>query len=202
MIGKQPIIKPGEGYKQRHPLSPSGVMVGSAFGRRPGISFEVDIPALSHSPTTTNDELMLSGLLYIIGYLLALIGGMTLCIAGISYFFLQEITQWIPFFLSAALSLFVGGGFILGFNSTELNNVRTREIFLLTFLAWLTISIFASLPFVFSNLDLSFTDALFETASAITTTGATVLTNLNTYPKTILLWRALLDGGIGIVIII
>ncbi len=145
---------------------------------------------------------MLSGLLYIIGYLLTLIGGMTLCIAGISYFFLQEITQWIPFFLSAALSLFVGGGFILGFNSTELNNVRTREIFLLTFLAWLTISIFASLPFVFSNLDLSFTDALFETASAITTTGATVLTNLNTYPKTILLWRALLQwfGGIGIVI--
>lgn len=145
---------------------------------------------------------MLSGLLYIIGYLLTLIGGMTLCIAGISYFFLQEITQWIPFFLSAALSLFVGIGFILGFNSTELNNVRTREIFLLTFLAWLTISIFASLPFVFSNLNLSFTDALFETASAITTTGATVLTKLDTYPKTILLWRALLQwfGGIGIVI--
>lgn len=145
---------------------------------------------------------MLSGLLYIIGYLLTLIGGMTLCIAGVSYFFLHEVTQWIPFFLSAALSLFVGIGFILGFNSTELNNVRTREIFLLTFLAWLTISIFASLPFVFSNLNLSFTDALFETASAITTTGATVLTKLDTYPKTILLWRALLQwfGGIGIVI--
>lgn len=145
---------------------------------------------------------MLSGLLYIIGYLLTLIGSMTLCISCISYFILQEATQWIPFFLSAALSLFVGFGLILGFNSTEINNVRTREIFLLTLLAWLTTSIFASLPFVFSNLNLSFTDALFETASAITTTGATVLTKLHTYPKTILLWRALLQwfGGIGIVI--
>lgn len=145
---------------------------------------------------------MFSGLLHIIGYLLTLIGGMTLCMSAISYFIIGEITKWIPFFMSAALSLFIGIGFILGFNSAELNNLRTREIFLLTFLAWLLTSVFASLPFIFSNLDLSFTDALFETASAITTTGATVLTNLDTYPKTILLWRALLQwfGGIGIVI--
>jgi trk system potassium uptake protein TrkH len=145
---------------------------------------------------------MFSGLLHIIGYLLTLIGGMTLCMSAVSYFIIGEITQWIPFFISAALSLFIGIGFILGFNSAELKNVRTREVFLLTFLAWLLTSIFASLPFIFSNLDLSFTDALFETASAITTTGATVLTNLDTYPKTILLWRALLQwfGGIGIVI--
>jgi trk system potassium uptake protein len=145
---------------------------------------------------------MFSGLLHIIGYLLTLIGGMTLCMSAISYFIIGEITQWIPFFISAALSLFIGVGFILGFNSSELKNVRTREIFLLTFLAWLLTSVFASLPFVFSNLGLSFTDALFETASAITTTGTTVLTNLQTYPKTILLWRALLQwfGGIGIVI--
>jgi trk system potassium uptake protein TrkH len=145
---------------------------------------------------------MFSGLLHIIGYLLTLIGGMTLCMSTVSYFIIGEITQWIPFFISAALSLFIGGGLILGFNSSELNNIRTREIFLLTFLAWLLTSVFASLPFVFSNLGLSFTDALFETASAITTTGTTVLTNLQTYPKTILLWRALLQwfGGIGIVI--
>lgn len=145
---------------------------------------------------------MFSGLLHIIGYLLTLIGSMTLGMAAVSYFILGEVTQWIPFFISAAPSIFIGIGFILGFNSSELKNVRTREIFLLTFLAWLLTSIFASLPFIFSNLDLSFTDALFETASAITTTGATVLTNLHTFPKTILLWRALLQwfGGIGIVI--
>ncbi|MCP5322664.1 MAG: TrkH family potassium uptake protein [Candidatus Paracaedibacteraceae bacterium] len=145
---------------------------------------------------------MLLGLLHIIGYLLTLIGGMTLSVAAVSYFFFEEMTQWVAFFLSAALSLFLGGGFILGFKSSTLYNLRTREIFLLTFLAWLFTSVFASLPFVFSNLNLSFTDAFFETVSAITTTGATVLTNVDTYPKTILLWRALLQwfGGIGIVI--
>jgi trk system potassium uptake protein len=145
---------------------------------------------------------MLTSLLYIIGYLLTLIGGMTLCVSAISYFLIDEITQWIPFFLAGMLSLFLGGGFILGFQSALLNNLRTREIFLLTFLAWLLTSIFASLPFLFSNLNLSFTDAFFETVSAITTTGATVLTQINTYPKTILLWRSLLQwfGGIGIVI--
>lgn len=145
---------------------------------------------------------MILGLLHILGYLLTLIGGMTLGVSAISYFIIGDLTQWIPFFLSAALSLFIGIGFILGFQSSALNNLRTREIFLLTFLAWLFTSVFASLPFVFSNLNLSFTDAFFETVSAITTTGATVLTNLHTYPKTILLWRALLQwfGGIGIVI--
>lgn len=145
---------------------------------------------------------MLVSLLHIIGYLLTLIGSMTLCMSAISYFLIDEITQWVPFFLAGMLSLFLGGGLILGFQSAILNNLRTREIFLLTFLAWLLTSIFASLPFIFSNLNLSFTDAFFETVSAITTTGATVLTHIDTYPKTILLWRAFLQwfGGIGIVI--
>lgn len=145
---------------------------------------------------------MLTSLLYIIGYLLSLIGGMTLCVSAISYFLIDEVTQWVPFFLAGMLSLFLGGGLVLGFQSAILSNLRTREIFLLTFLSWLLTSIFASLPFIFSNLNLSFTDAFFETVSAITTTGATVLTHIDTYPKTILLWRALLQwfGGIGIVI--
>lgn len=145
---------------------------------------------------------MVFNLLHIIGYLLTLIGGMTLAVSAISYFIMEEYTLWVSFFFSSALSLFLGGGFILGFRSATLNNLHTREIFLLTFLVWLFTSIFASLPFVLSNLNLSFTDAFFETVSAITTTGATVLTGLDTYPKTILLWRALLQwfGGIGIVI--
>lgn len=145
---------------------------------------------------------MFLSLLHILGYLLIFIGGMTLCVSAVSYFILNDITQWVAFFLSGAFSLFLGGGFILGFRSALVKNLRTREIFLLTFLAWLLTSIFASLPFVFSNLNLSFTDAYFETVSAITTTGATVLIDIHTYPKTILLWRALLQwfGGIGIVI--
>ncbi len=145
---------------------------------------------------------MLLGLMHILGYLLTLIGGITLSVSIISYVFMGELTQWIPFFISAMTSIFIGGGLILGFQSAPLENLQTREIFLLTFLAWILTSIFASLPIALSTLDISLTDTLFETVSAITTTGATVLTNIESYPKTILLWRALLQwfGGVGIVI--
>ena len=59
-----------------------------------------------------------------------------------------------------------------------------------------------ALPFIFSSLELSLTDALFESMSGITTTGSTIITNLNDAPKSILLWRAILQwlGGIGIIV--
>ncbi len=77
-----------------------------------------------------------------------------------------------------------------------------QQAFLLTSLSWLSIAIFGSLPFVFSNLQLSITDSLFESMSGITTTGSTIIINLNDSPKGILLWRALLQwlGGIGIIV--
>ena len=64
------------------------------------------------------------------------------------------------------------------------------------------IALFGSLPFIFSSLELSVTDSIFESMSGITTTGSTVITNLNDAPKAILLWRAILQwlGGIGIIL--
>jgi trk system potassium uptake protein TrkH len=69
-------------------------------------------------------------------------------------------------------------------------------------LSWLSLTIFAAIPFVFSSLDMSFTDAFFEAMSGITTTGSTVITNLDSAPPGILIWRALLQwlGGIGIIV--
>ncbi len=80
--------------------------------------------------------------------------------------------------------------------------ITTRQAFLLTTLSWLVIGIFGALPFAFADLNLSFTDAVFESMSGITTTGATVLTGLDSAPPGILLWRALLQwlGGIGIIV--
>ena len=72
----------------------------------------------------------------------------------------------------------------------------------LTALSWLSIAIFGSLPFVFSNVNFSFTNAFFESMSGITTTGSTIISNLESMPKGILLWRAILQwlGGIGIIV--
>ena len=80
--------------------------------------------------------------------------------------------------------------------------LNLQSAFLLTALSWLSVALFGSLPFIFSNLNLTFTDALFESMSGITTTGSTIIENLNVVPKGILLWRAILQwlGGIGIII--
>ena len=66
----------------------------------------------------------------------------------------------------------------------------------------MTIAIFGSLPFVFSNIELGLTDAFFESMSGITTTGSTIIKDLDNSPKGILIWRALLQwlGGIGIIV--
>ena len=80
-------------------------------------------------------------------------------------------------------------------------DLRVREMFLLTNLAWLMVSAFGALPFVLSHTVGSFTDAIFESVSGVTTTGATVLTGLDSLPKDILLWRSMMQwiGGLGII---
>jgi trk system potassium uptake protein TrkH len=80
--------------------------------------------------------------------------------------------------------------------------LNLQQAFLLTALSWLSIAIFGSLPFVFSSTEFSFTNAFFESMSGITTTGSTIISNLEIIPKGILFWRAILQwlGGIGIIV--
>ncbi len=83
-------------------------------------------------------------------------------------------------------------------------DLRTRDGFLVTALFWSVLGLFGALPFMFSNgLQLSFTDATFESLSGLTTTGATVITGLDALPKSILYYRQQLQwlGGIGIIVI-
>ncbi len=83
----------------------------------------------------------------------------------------------------------------------KLSQLRVRDMFLLTTLSWLIVCGFGALPFVFSHTVAGFTNAVFESVSAATTTGATILTGLDELPKDILLWRSMMQwiGGIGIV---
>ncbi|MGB0681751.1 MAG: TrkH family potassium uptake protein [Magnetovibrionaceae bacterium] len=110
-------------------------------------------------------------------------------------------SDWQVFAASGAVTLFVGVGLTLS-NRVPTQGFNLRQAFLMTTLAWLVLTFFASLPFIFSDLDLSFTDAFFESMSGITTTGSTVITGLDSAPPGILLWRSLLQwlGGIGIIV--
>ena len=83
----------------------------------------------------------------------------------------------------------------------QASDLKPRFMFVLTVSSWLIIALLSSLPFYLSDLDLTFGEAFFEGTSGITTTGATVLTGLDTMDRDLLLWRSVLQwiGGIGII---
>lgn len=89
----------------------------------------------------------------------------------------------------------------LSLGKTSVFQLNVRDMFITTTMAWLISSAFAALPFVFIN-QISFTNAYFETMSGITTTGSTVLTQLDEMPPAILLWRSILQwlGGVGFIV--
>mgnify|MGYP001448295278 FL=1 len=105
------------------------------------------------------------------------------------------------FVIASIITLVFGILFVIS-NLDYDKKINLHQAFLLTSLSWITIAIFGALPLFFSKLNLSFTDSFFESMSGITTTGSTIITNLEGTPKSILLWRALLQwlGGIGIIV--
>ena len=117
----------------------------------------------------------------------------------ITQFIYKEIDS--SFFGASIVTIVFGTLFFLS-NLDHDKKLNLQQAFLLTALSWISIAIFGSLPFVFSNIEFSFTNAFFESMSGITTTGSTIIPNLDIMPKGILLWRALLQwlGGIGIIV--
>lgn len=109
--------------------------------------------------------------------------------------------DWQVFATSAAVTLFIGVSLILT-NRTRGGALSLRQGFVLTTAAWIVIAAFGALPFAFSDLELTYTNAFFEAMSGITTTGSTVIGGLDYVAPGILLWRGLLQwlGGIGIIV--
>lgn len=110
--------------------------------------------------------------------------------------------DWQVFAGSAGVSLFVGVGLMLTTRTGMHTHLNLRQAFLLTTMSWVAVAAVGALPFAFSELDLSVSDAFFESMSGITTTGSTVIVGLDFAPPGILLWRALLQwlGGVGIIV--
>ena len=105
------------------------------------------------------------------------------------------------FIYSSIITIFIGTLFLLS-NLDQNKKLTLQQAFLLTSLSWFSIAIFGALPFIFSTIELNFSDAFFESMSGITTTGSTIIRDLDNTPKAILIWRAILQwlGGIGIII--
>ena len=131
--------------------------------------------------------------------ILQIILGLFMFVPILAQFIYKEVDS--SFFGASIVTIIFGTLFFLS-NLDHDKKLNLQQAFLLTALSWLSIAIFGSLPFVFSDINFSFTNAFFESMSGITTTGSTIISNLDEMPKGILLWRALLQwlGGIGIII--
>ena len=86
------------------------------------------------------------------------------------------------FFGASIITIIFGTLFFLS-NLDHDKKLNLQQAFLLTALSWLSIAIFGSLPFIFSNINFSFTNAFFESMSGITTTGSTIISNLERCQK-------------------
>lgn len=138
----------------------------------------------------------------IISYILLIVSAFMLIPAGIALY-KGENAALLSFIPSLIFSIFFF--IIMHFISIRRtnNNLSTRDGFLLVTLSWILASIIAALPYYFSGAMPSMADAYFETMSGFTTTGATILGDIESLPMSILFWRSLTHwlGGMGIVVL-
>lgn len=135
----------------------------------------------------------------VIGVLLLILGGlMLLCIPFSLYY---EAGDQQALLLSGLVGILLGGP-ILYLVKNE-GSIKKREGYLIVALGWLTMVTYGSLPYMLSGVVPSLTNALFETVSGMTTTGASILTDIESTPKGILFWRSLTQwiGGMGIIVL-
>ena len=124
---------------------------------------------------------------------------------------IYEEAVWDTFLYSASIAFTVGGTLYYSFK--PINELRVREGFLVVSLTWLFLSLVGALPFVISGILPSYTDAVFETMSGLTTTGATIFggttasgfanPGIESLPQSMLFWRSLAHwlGGMGIIVL-
>ena len=135
---------------------------------------------------------------FLIGILLIVLGASMLAPYTLQVIFNEGSHSFIS---ASFVTIFIGILFILA-NLEKEFKLNLRQTFLFSSLAWIMVATFGSLPFLLSTQDFSFSEAFFESMSGITTTGATIISDLDNSPKSILLWRAIMQwlGGIGIVV--
>ena len=135
---------------------------------------------------------------FMIGVLLVVLGFSMMAPYAMQLVYNEDSHSFIS---SAFVTIFIGILFVLA-NLEKEFKLNLRQTFLFSTLAWLMVAAFGSLPFILSPEKFTFSEAFFESMSGITTTGATIISDLDSSPKSILLWRAIMQwlGGIGIVV--
>jgi len=138
----------------------------------------------------------------VISILLLIISGFMLIPTAIALF-LNENKVFNAFIIVIAFTIIVSLFFIYTFRDKKERTMLTRDGFLFVTFSWVFVSLIGALPFYLSGAIPSFADAYFETMSGFTTTGASILTNIEGLPQSLLFWRSLTHwlGGMGIVVL-
>lgn len=135
-----------------------------------------------------------------LGSILMILGGCMAVPVGWSLYYGDK--DWPAFLVSGALTFVVG---LLVYKTAENNrDLTNREAFLLVTLSWLLAAVFGTLPFLLTGTVNSFTDAFFESMSGFTTTGSSVLSDIEALSHGILFWRSMTHwlGGMGIIVLL
>ena len=143
----------------------------------------------------------LGTILRILGILITLLS-LTL-IPSMIVAYIYKDSGGVSFIQSFFITFFLGGMLWYRYRDCK-KELKTRDGFLIVVLFWAVLSIFGALPFYLSvTLDIQLVDAVFESFSGLTTTGATVFTDLDTMPKALLYYRQQLQwvGGMGIIVL-
>ncbi len=136
----------------------------------------------------------------LIGTLLGIVALMMLIALGVALYYGED---WRPMLLSSGIT-FATGGLLYSANIKNKNReVRKRDGFLIVSLGWIAMSMLGSLPYALSGAIPNIVDAIFETVSGFTTTGATILTDIEGQERSILFWRSMTHwiGGMGIIVL-
>jgi len=138
---------------------------------------------------------------YVIGLLVAVLGAAMLIPLMVDL--AEGRGQWPVFLQSGIITVLAGTAIALSCASGVREGLTIQQTFLLTSSVWVALPLFGAIPFVLGETDSRVVDAVFEAMSGLTTTGSTVLTELDGLPKGLLIWRAILQwlGGIGIIVV-
>ena len=136
---------------------------------------------------------------YILGILVLVEAGLFAICAGISAFYHEN--SYIYFVWTMSMNIGIGGIMVLAGNR-RCNNISRRDGYYIVSISWILFTLLGMLPFYLSGYIPSITDAFFETMSGFTTTGATILNNIESLPHGLLFWRSFTQwiGGLGIVL--
>ncbi len=133
--------------------------------------------------------------------LTAILNGFIMLLAVPFSIYYQEDAKW--GIINAGIITISIGILLYLFNKPKTSNIQKKEGYLIVTLGWLTLSITGMLPYLFTGAIPNITNAFFETLSGYSTTGATILTDIESMPKGILFWRSATHwiGGMGIIVL-